>query len=172
MLRTVLALGIFLVLTGSSFACSCVNNNATACSSLAGTPVVFVGRVIRDTGGEIGTRFGRMAVEQVLHGLPTGLAEVDVDTMPSTSCFMPLEGGERYVIYGSRDPKDPNLVHYHSCSFSFRVRGHESLLDALLASEAGRSVAFDWSCDKKDREVRRWRPRAGNQGGRTTGYNA
>ena len=78
-----------------------------------------------------------MRVEEVLHGLSKDLTEVDVDTMAGTSCYMPLKMGDRLVLYGSLDPKIPGLIHYHACSFSFRVEGNEFLLDALRASEAG-----------------------------------
>ena len=57
--------------------------------------------------------------------------------MAQTSCYMPLAMGERYVIYGSRDKSDPNLIHYHACSYSFRLRGNELLYDALRLTEDG-----------------------------------
>jgi carboxypeptidase family protein len=121
-----------------ALACSCSNSDASACSVAPGTPLVFVGTVVRDTGeSNWGDRTGRMTVDEVLHGLPADTKEVDVDTLAGTSCFMPLKLGDRYAIYGSRDPKNPTLVHYHACSFSFNVRGNELLLDALRAQERG-----------------------------------
>src|SRR5437870_2963175 len=84
-------------------ACSCVGNGS-ACSALSGTPVVFVGRVTMDSGEGVGAGLGRMIVEEVLHGLPKDIGEVDVDTMARTSCYMRLEEGTRVVLYGSRDP--------------------------------------------------------------------
>jgi hypothetical protein len=76
-----------------------------------------------------------MRVDEVLHGLPKDIGEVDVDTMAFTSCYMRLEEGSRVVLYGSQDPKNPKLIHYHACSFSFRVVGNEALLDGLRNAE-------------------------------------
>ena len=98
---------------------------------------MFLGRVIQDSGEGQGTRPGRMIVEEVLHGIPKDLRDVDVDTMAGTSCYMRLAKDERYVIYGSRDPKLPNLIHYHSCSFSFNLHGNERILDGLRQAENG-----------------------------------
>src|SRR5689334_8085355 len=84
----------------SAGACSCAGNGS-ACSALSSTPVVFLGTVIRDTGKGLGERLGRMHVDEVLHGLPSDLHEVEVDTMIGTSCYMPLEEGSRVVLYGS-----------------------------------------------------------------------
>jgi len=117
-------------------ACSCVGTGS-ACSALSATPVVFVGRVTKDSTDKLGQGFGRMLVEEVLHGLPNDIGEVEVDTMAGTSCYMRLEEGSRVVLYGSRDPKNARLIHYHACSFSFRVDGNEALLDALRNAEAG-----------------------------------
>jgi len=128
---------IFLSLPTIGLACSCVSAGS-ACSSLKGTEVVFLGRVVQDTGtSNWGERPGRLVVEDALHGLPKDLKEVRVDTMAQTSCYMPLAMGERYVIYGSRDKSDPNLIHYHACSYSFRLRGNELLYDALRLTEDG-----------------------------------
>jgi 5-hydroxyisourate hydrolase-like protein (transthyretin family) len=130
---------LFLSLPTIGFACSCVSGgDASACTLLKATEVVFLGRVVQDTGtSDLGERPGRLIVEDALHGLPKDLQEVQVDTMARTSCYMPLTMGERYVIYGSRDKSEPNLIHYHACSYSFRLRGNELLYDALRLAEDG-----------------------------------
>lgn len=128
-----------LLSSATTWACSC-GTNGTACSFLKGTEVVFMGKVVQDTGkAPWGDRFGRIQIEDVLHGLPRDLKEVEVDTMPHTSCGMILEKDERYVVYGSRDKNRSDLIHYHACSFSFRVRGKEQLYQALRAAENGNS---------------------------------
>jgi hypothetical protein len=98
---------------------------------------VFVGRVTKNSGEGNGAGFGRMFVEEVVHGLPKDIGEVEVDTLANTSCYMRITEGSRIVLYGSRDPKNPKLIHYHACSFSFQVNGNEALLDALRNAEAG-----------------------------------
>ena len=85
---------IFLSLPTIGFACSCAGAGS-ACSLLKGTEVVFLGRVVQDTGtSNWGERAGRLVVEDALHGLPKDLKEVQVDTMAHTNCYMPLTEGE------------------------------------------------------------------------------
>jgi hypothetical protein len=115
-------------------ACECFGTG-TACSHLADTPVVFLGLVIRDSGEGFGSGPARMRVEEVLHGLPETLREVEVETGALSSCYMRLELNERYMIFGDRDKRNPNLLHNPSCSDSFQVRGNELLLDALRKAE-------------------------------------
>ena len=134
-LRLFPLLSIALVIgPATNFACSCVPNNAGACSG--GGSVAFIGRVIRDTGAGLGSRAGRMIVEQVLHGLSESVREVDVDSSSGSSCYVPLGMGERWVIYGGRDPRNAELISTGGCSGSFPVRGNELRVEALLAQKA------------------------------------
>jgi hypothetical protein len=128
-----------LLCTRLALACSCVSTGpaVSACSSFLGTETVFLGRVIQDSGEGYGKGPARMAVEEILHGIPKDLSEVEVDTMAGTSCYMRLAKDERYVIYGSRDAKRKDLIHYHACSYSFNLRGNERKLDGLRQVEAG-----------------------------------
>jgi len=86
-----------------------------------------------------------MIVEEILQGLPENVREVEVDSSRRTSCYFRLEKDERYVIYGASDPKNLLLIHTGVCSGSFTVRGHELLVQALLAQktdEPSRIVGF------------------------------
>src|SRR6266478_7281079 len=99
-MKCFLRLFVFALLqTPMAFACSCVNTGSY-CDSLQATKIVFVGRVIEDSGEGFGHGPAKMIVEEVLHGLPKDLREVIVDTLAGTSCYMRLQKDERYVIYG------------------------------------------------------------------------
>jgi hypothetical protein len=78
-----------------------------------------------------------MVIEEVFHGLPVGLPEVEVETWAGTSCYMRLQKDEEYVIYGTRDKNHPDVVRRDACSFSFAVAGNETLLNALRQMETG-----------------------------------
>jgi hypothetical protein len=136
MARILLKLPAVLCLPSAAFACGCINTG-TACGFFAGTEVVFAGRVIRDSGEGWGVGPARMIIEEVFHGLPINLREVEVETQAGTSCYMRLERDEEYVIYGTRDKNRPDLVHRDACSFSFAVSRNETLLNALRQAEAG-----------------------------------
>jgi hypothetical protein len=77
-----------------------------------------------------------MIVEEVLRGLSEDVREVDVDSSSGTSCYVPLEKGERWVIYGDSDSRGSTLIHTGVCSGSFTVQGHELRVQALLAEKA------------------------------------
>lgn len=123
----------------SVWGCSC-GGNASYCSALRVTPVVFLGRVTLDSGEGRGKGAARMVVEEVLHGLKEDPAEVQVETGAGSSCYMRLKLGERYVIYGEQ--KAEGLIARHFCSFSFAVAGHEHLLSALRAAERRQSASL------------------------------
>lgn len=103
-------------------ACVCVPG-ITPCTSVITSPIVFVGRVLRDSGPGRGSGPARMLVEEVLHGLPQNAGEFEVETSAKTDCYMRLAMGEQYVIFGSRDQIRPDLIHNHVCAHSFKVRG-------------------------------------------------
>ncbi len=115
-------------------ACSCFTSGS-ACGALRGTQVVFVGRVIEDSGEGIGKGSAKMVVEEILHGLPKEVREITVETGAGTSCYMRLQKDERYVIYGTATDSS-DRVSRNFCSFSFRVAGNETLLAALREEEA------------------------------------
>src|ERR1700729_1591999 len=84
----------------AALACSCITSGS-ACGALRGTQVVFVGRVIEDSGEGIGKGSAKMVVEEILHGLPKEVREITVETGAGTSCYMRLQKDERDVIYGT-----------------------------------------------------------------------
>lgn len=92
-----LVMWLLLVQPAESLACSCLTTGS-ACDALRPTEIVFVGTVTQDSGEGTGTGPGRMAVEEVLHGLPKDVREVTVDTSAGTSCYRRLKLHERYVI--------------------------------------------------------------------------
>src|ERR1700722_8130422 len=117
----------------AAVACSCLTSGS-ACGALQGTQVVFVGRVIEDSGEGFGKGPAKMAVEEILHGLPKEVREITVETGAGTSCYMRLQKDERYVIYGTGTGS--GRVARNFCSFSFQVAGNEALLAALREEEA------------------------------------
>jgi hypothetical protein len=114
--------------------CSCAPG-ISLCTSLASAPVVFVGRVTKDSGPNYGIGPARMVVEEVLHGLSDNAGEIEVETGAGTSCYMRLEMGERYLIFGSPDRQRAGLIRRHFCAGSFLVRGNQKLLEALRDSQ-------------------------------------
>jgi len=117
-----------------ALACSCVTSGS-ACGALQGTQVVFVGRVIEDSGEGFGKGPAKMAVEEILHGLPKEVREITVETGAGTSCYMRLQKDERYVIYATASGSS-GRVSRNFCSFSFLVAGNEALLAALREEQA------------------------------------
>ncbi len=137
-LRLLPLLSIALVIgPATNLACSCVHSLTVSdsCSDSRGGDAVFIGKVVRDSGRGWGSGRGHMIVENVLQGLPENAREVEVDSSSRTSCYFRLEKDQRYVIYGESDSKNPRLIHTGVCSGSFMVRGHELLVQALLAQK-------------------------------------
>ena len=124
-----------LLQTSAALPFSCATSG-TACNGLKSTEIVFMGKVIEDSGRGFGKGPGRMIVEEVFHGLAKDVREVIVDTGAGFSCcYMRLQKGERYVIYGTRE--DSGRIRRNSCSFSFAVTGNEALLSAIRDAESG-----------------------------------
>jgi hypothetical protein len=117
---------------GLGWGCSCVPG-ITACNNFAKANVVVVGKVIRDTGAGLGTGLGRIAVEEILHGLPRDVREIDVNTSPMSSCYMRLALNERYLLFGS---VENGVLFSGFCAGSRNLAGNELLLDALRQAEA------------------------------------
>jgi hypothetical protein len=115
-------------------ACSCVTAGSH-CEALRGTEMVFVGRVVEDSGEGLGTGPAKMVIEEVLHGLAKNIRELTVDTGAGTSCYMRLQKDESYLIYGSSVAGVSNRINRNWCSFSFGVAGNEMLLSALRQAE-------------------------------------
>ncbi len=119
-------------------ACSCITfDNKDAATEFSKTDVVFVGRVIRDSGDGMGAGPARMVVEEVLRGLPKDLREIEVDSGPGTDCYRRLVKDDHMVIYAVRNSKRRDTVNDSKCSYTFRVEGNEKLLERVR--EAARS---------------------------------
>jgi hypothetical protein len=93
-----------------------------------------------------------MIIEEVLHGLPSELREVTVETSAGTSCYMRLRKDERYVIYGRRVPGAPFDISRNACSFSFRLTGNETLLSALRQAETRATSRLVGKVQMNDKE--------------------
>jgi hypothetical protein len=138
-MRLILYMGLAASVCRSlALGCSCATSGSY-CTALAGTQIVFVGRVIEDSGEGYGKGPARMAVEEVLHGLSKETRELTVGTSAGTSCYMRLQKDERYVIYASKQAGSRDRVRRDDCSFSFSLRGNEKLLAALRDAEFGRA---------------------------------
>jgi hypothetical protein len=121
---------IALLLSGPVLACSC-ERFATPCSAIGPSTVVFVGRVLVDSGKGWGTGPARVAIEEPLVRIPESLREVEIDTGARTSCHLHLEGGKRYVVFANwQDDAHTRLV-ADACGYTFLIDRNEYLLDAL-----------------------------------------
>ncbi|MBK7930006.1 MAG: carboxypeptidase regulatory-like domain-containing protein [Bryobacterales bacterium] len=118
-------------LPGLLQACSCAKG-LTPCNTFATTPVVVVGKVVRDSGGGLGSGPGRVVIEEVLKGLDKEVRELEVDSSAMSSCYMRLKLDERYLLYGSLQG---GVLQNHVCSGS-RLGGEPLLLGALRAAAA------------------------------------
>jgi hypothetical protein len=136
MLRTVAIALLIFAATETIHACSCVMMG-DACSALGGAGVVFVGRVIVDSGDGLGERPARVVVEEFLHGGAITGKEVEVNSMPHTSCYVRLQLGERYVIFASARSGESDHFSTGGCSFTTRLSGNELLLNALRRQALG-----------------------------------
>lgn len=89
-------------LEGMAWACSCVQGGSVCSSAQSDDTVIFVARVLKDSGSERwGTGMARVAIEEAVHNVPPGLKEADIDTSAGTSCYFRLTQGERYVVITS-----------------------------------------------------------------------
>jgi protocatechuate 3,4-dioxygenase beta subunit len=135
-MRFIFYLGLLAGLCESSaFGCFC-GMDGSYCDWLSHTQIVFVGRVIEDSGEGHGKGPARMAIEEILHGLPEDIREVTVDTSAGTSCYMRLQKDEQYVIYATKIPGSFDHIKRKDCSFSFALRGNEKLLAALRDAQS------------------------------------
>ncbi len=116
---------MLLFAAAQSWACSCFSTT-TPCSQVGGSTVIFVARVITDSGEGFGTGPAHVAIEEGLQNVPSGLREADINTAAGTSCYFRLKVGERYVII----TKGPSYS-VAACSSSFQIRGKEHILQAL-----------------------------------------
>ena len=129
-------LWMLLLAAAPSWACSCISN-ATPCSQVGGSTVIFVARVLTDSGEGWGTGSARVAIEEGLQNVPSGLREVDINTAAGTSCYFRLKAGERYVIL----TQGPSYS-VAACSTSFQLRGKEHILQALRDQIKGGSPSL------------------------------
>ena len=118
-------LAMFFLAAAPSWACSCVGN-ATPCSQVGGSTVIFVARVLTDSGDGLGTGPAHVAIEEGLQNVASGQSEADINTAAGTSCYFRLKAGERYVII----TQGPSYS-VAACSTSFQLRGKEHILQAM-----------------------------------------
>ncbi|MGC4054447.1 MAG: carboxypeptidase-like regulatory domain-containing protein [Paludibaculum sp.] len=112
------------------YACSCLGTG-TPCSSFGGSSIVFVARVLVDSGEGWGNRPARVLIEEKLLNVPQDLKEVEIDTSAGTSCYRRLQEGKQYVIFAfKREDKTPQFS-IGACSVTFEVEGNEHILEAL-----------------------------------------
>ncbi|MGJ5817154.1 carboxypeptidase regulatory-like domain-containing protein [Paludibaculum fermentans] len=118
------------------YACSCLGIG-TPCSAFGGSSMVFVARVLVDSGEGWGNRPARVRIEEKLLNVPENLTEVEIDTSAGTSCYRRLRQGQQYVIFAyKRERKTPQLS-IGACSPTFQVEGNEHILDALRNQSRG-----------------------------------
>src|SRR5262249_51571049 len=118
---------IFAVLTTlvPAWGCKCMGE-ASPCSEMGSSSVIFVAEGIVDSGERWGTGPAKVAIIEALQNVPAGQKEAMVATMAGTSCYFRLKAGERYVIITS----GPNYS-VGVCSSSFHLKGNEHILEAM-----------------------------------------
>jgi len=104
---------------------------------MTGSTVVFLGRVLVDSGEGWGTGPARVLIEESLLNVPKDLREVEIDTSAGTSCYYRLKAGERYVVFAARRDGLPVRLRIGGCSNTFPLQGHEHILDALRSKAQG-----------------------------------
>jgi hypothetical protein len=120
------------------FACFCVNT-ATPCTGIGDSTLVFVGKVLIDSGEGWGTGPASVLIEEPLFHISKDLREVEIDTSAGTSCYYRLEAGEQYVIFAEKSGKAPSRLRIGACSNTFLLQGNEHILDALRNKSRGGS---------------------------------
>ena len=93
--------------------------------------MIFVGRVVVDSGEGLGERPARVEVEEVLKGLSSDIKEVDVNSSYGNSCYYHLKENERYVIFANQ------ALATGACTVTFNVKGKEHVLAALRNALSG-----------------------------------
>lgn len=148
------------LLSSLALCCTCFNSG-TACSSLASTPMVFVARVLEDSGEGWGKGPARVAIIENLHGLEEDQKELLVEVAAGTSCYHRLERDETYVIYAGPIPGRRDRVRLEICSFSFRVADNQALLEALRAAQRGSPPRLIGKLTVRMAEYSNWQSGAG-----------
>ena len=118
------------------FGCSCLNT-ASPCTAMGEGTVVFVARVVVDSGDGWGKGPARVVVEEPIWNVSKDLREAEINTAAGTSCYYHLEAGERYVIIAPKPQSRDGLIAIGSCSNTFRLRGNEHILEALRTQAKG-----------------------------------
>jgi len=105
---------------------------------MAGSTVVFLGRVLVDSGEGWGTGPARVLIEGSLLNVPKDLREVEIDTSAGTSCYCRLKARERYVVFADKPDALPvRLKIGGACTNTFPLQGNERILDALRNQARG-----------------------------------
>jgi hypothetical protein len=123
-----------LLSAASMLACGCLGGS-NPCRAIGGKSVIFVARVLRDSGEGWGTGPARVAIEEALQNVPAGQLEAEIDTAVGTSAYFRLKAGGRYVII-TNGPK----YSVDSCSSSFELTNNEHILEAMRSQLMGGSL--------------------------------
>ncbi len=131
-------------LTKEARACGCVMSfvKYQPCSAYRNANVVFAGTVtevgpmlpVKGSDGELFSANGRVTRFKVDDGFRGVTGDVVETTERGTSCDFHFKTGERYFVYGTRDPLD-GLIYAHSCSST------KSMQYAAADLEFARAVA-------------------------------
>jgi hypothetical protein len=140
--------------TAPMFACSCLNT-ASACSAMSGSTVVFLGRVLVDSGEGWGTGPARVLVEEALLNVPKDLHEVQISTSAGTSCYYRLKAGERYVVFAQKQGGPEMRLAVGGCSNTFLLQGNDHVLRRTAQQVACRASATGGDRATKQRRLRK-----------------
>ena len=116
----------FLLAASLAWGCSCVGK-PTACTDLKDPWIVFVGRVLATSGGGY---TARIAIEEPLLNVPSGLREITADSGEPCG-FGELKAGETYAIFVHPEDRRHGVFGISMCSSTFNVRDRGYFLDAL-----------------------------------------
>ncbi|MFN7921842.1 MAG: hypothetical protein U0Q16_17205 [Bryobacteraceae bacterium] len=120
----------------TAFACSCIKD-PTTCEFLKTAQLVFVGTVVKGTekpggGFHFGDQPAHVQVGTVLKGMDPATREILVDTGVGSSCYYPMQEGERWLVVGRLE--EPNLVVSHMCLGSKKIEADDTLSERLVQS--------------------------------------
>lgn len=129
---------VFMVFAIKSVACSCTPKvYAPACELISNGDVVFVGEPLEFSSGVY-----RFKIDKAYKGLTSELREVKVYGFAGTSCEQQYDIGVKYLIFGQKSSKSPDILQTGFCSGSRKANQFDTdYLDSFLKGET-QTVVF------------------------------
>ena len=127
-------------------ACQCVEYGTPTCAEYWRSDAVFVGHLVEIKVVQMKNytyRRLRFAVEEAFRGVSG--TRVDVFTVKGTSCEMPFEKGEKYLVFASHDKRDgSDQLYTGMCSGTVPAKPASEAVDSIrriVQQTAGESIS-------------------------------